>query len=126
MDLRVRVFIGEQGVKASEERDEFDETAVHMVALDESGVIATCRLREVEPGAWKLERMAVESRLRDLGVGGQLLAGAEEEARRSGAREMLLNAQLRAEPFYAAHGYEAEGETFMEAGIEHIAMRKAL
>ena len=126
MDLRVRVFIGEQGVKASEERDEFDETAVHMVALDESGVIATCRLREVEPVAWKLERMAVESRFRDLGVGGKLLAGAEEEARRSGAREMLLNAQLRAEPFYAAHGYEAEGETFMEAGIEHIAMRKAL
>jgi predicted GNAT family N-acyltransferase len=122
----VRVFIGEQGVDASEERDDLDEAATHLVALDESGVIATCRLREVEPGAWKLERMAVDARFRDLGVGGKLLAGAEAEARTSGATGMVLNAQLQAEPFYAAHGYEPEGESFMEAGIEHIAMRKAL
>jgi predicted GNAT family N-acyltransferase len=39
---------------------------------------------------------------------------------------MVLNAQRRAEPFYASHGYAAEGETFMEAGIEHVRMRKAL
>jgi predicted GNAT family N-acyltransferase len=39
---------------------------------------------------------------------------------------MLLHAQRRAEPFYAAKGYEAEGETFMEAEIEHVRMTKAL
>jgi len=81
MDLRVDVFIGEQGVDASEERDDFDEAATHIVALDENGVIATCRVREVEPGAWKLERMAVAARFRELGVGGKLLAGRSEERR---------------------------------------------
>jgi len=126
MDLRMRVFVGEQGVDRDEELDGRDGEAIHIVALDESGVIATCRLRSVEPGVWKLERMAVEARFRDLGVGGRLLAGAEEEARARGAREMLLNAQLPAEPFYTSHGYQAEGEKFVEAGIEHIAMRKAL
>jgi predicted GNAT family N-acyltransferase len=126
MNLRVRVFVDEQGVDASEELDEFDEVATQLVALDEAAVIATCRLREIEPGTWKLERMAVERRARNLGVGGRLLAGAEEEARGSGATTMTLNAQIGARDFYAAHGYEPEGEIFMEAEIEHIRMTKVL
>ena len=70
--------------------------------------------------------MAVEARVRGLGVGARLLAGAEDEARAAGAEQMVLHAQIRAEPFYAANGYAPEGEGFMDAGIEHIAMRKAL
>jgi predicted GNAT family N-acyltransferase len=126
MALRIKVFCGEQGVDEEEERDDLDDAAVQVVGLDETGVIATCRLRDVGEGTWKLERMVVERRLRKLGVGGRLLAGAEDQARSAGATEMLLHAQRRAEAFYAAGGYVAEGETFMDAGIEHVAMRKAL
>ena len=78
------------------------------------------------PGVCKLERMVVERRLRGLGVGARLLAGAEDEARAAGARAMALNSQLRAQEFYASNGYAPEGETFMDAGIEHIRMTKAL
>jgi predicted GNAT family N-acyltransferase len=126
MALRIKVFCGEQGVDEEEERDDLDDEAVQVVGLDETGVIATCRLRDVGEGTWKLERMVVERRLRKLGVGGRLLAGAEDRARSAGANEVLLHAQRRAEAFYAADGYVAEGETFMDAGIEHVAMRKAL
>jgi predicted GNAT family N-acyltransferase len=125
MDLRVRVFCDEQGVSQREELDGLDEEALQIVALDESGLIATCRLRDLGD-EWKLERMAVEARVRGLGVGARLLAGAEDEARARGAEQMVLHAQIRAEPFYAANGYAPEGERFMDAGIEHIAMRKAL
>ena len=116
----------EQGVDASEELDELDAVATHIVGLDESGVIATCRVRELRDGQWKLERMVVEKRLRGSGVGARLLAGAEGEARERGGSEMVLHAQRRAEPFYASNGYIAEGETFMEAEIEHVRMGKAL
>jgi predicted GNAT family N-acyltransferase len=126
MDLRVRVFVDEQGVDPAEEVDELDEEATLVVAVDESGVIATCGLRDIGKRAWKLERMAVDSGARGLGVGGRLLAGAEAEVSAQGAREMVLNAQRRAEGFYAAHGYVAHGETFMDAGIEHVRMTKAL
>jgi predicted GNAT family N-acyltransferase len=34
--------------------------------------------------------------------------------------------QVRAQAFYASCGYVPEGETFMDAGIEHIRMTKAL
>jgi predicted GNAT family N-acyltransferase len=126
MALREKVFFGEQGVSREEEFDGLDEESTQIVAVDESGVIATCRLRDLGDGAWKLERMAVEQRLRELGVGSRLLAGAEAVAGEQGARQMVLHAQRRAEPFYAANGYVAEGETFLEAEIEHVRMRKAL
>jgi predicted GNAT family N-acyltransferase len=126
MALRVRVFVGEQGVDASEELDEHDADSLQMVAVDEKGVIATCRVRELGGDAWKLERMAVDGKLRGCGVGGRLLGGAEREALDRGAREMVLHAQRRAEGFYASHGYVPEGDTFLEAEIEHVRMRKAL
>jgi predicted GNAT family N-acyltransferase len=126
MDLRARVFVGEQGVDAEEEVDDLDAGAIQIVALDEGGVIATCRLRDIGDGQWKLERMAVERRLRGRGVGSRLLAGAEREVHQRGATGMVLHAQLRAEPFYASNGYLAEGDTFLEAEIEHVRMRKTL
>jgi predicted GNAT family N-acyltransferase len=126
MDLRVKVFVEEQGVDASEEMDDLDEVSLQIVGLDDSGVIATCRVRELDGDAWKLERMVVDRRLRGNGVGGRLLAGAEREAHEHGARQMVLHAQRRAEPFYVGHGYVAEGDTFVEAEIEHVRMRKAL
>ena len=127
-DLRRRVFLGEQRVDAADDFDEFEATADHMVALDESGVVATCRLRAYGDGGqdMKLERMAVEQRLRGSGVGSRLLEGAEELGRERGARRMVLHAQTQARDFYAANGYEPEGELFMEAGIEHIRMSKPL
>jgi predicted GNAT family N-acyltransferase len=124
-ELRVRVFCDEQGVSRSEELDEFEDSATHVVALDETGVVATCRLREVEDGV-KLERMAVERRLRGLGAGARLLEGAEALARERGAERVILHAQTRAQGFYGGQGYEPEGERFDEAGIEHVRMTKSL
>jgi predicted GNAT family N-acyltransferase len=126
MELRVQVFVDEQGVDPGEELDQLDEQSLQIVGLDETGVIATCRLRDLGGGEWKLERMVVDQRLRGLGVGARLLAGAEREARERGATEMVLHAQRHAESFYAANGYVAEGDTFLEAEIEHVRMRKAL
>jgi predicted GNAT family N-acyltransferase len=47
-------------------------------------------------------------------------------ARQRGDREVILNAQTHAAPFYARHGFLREGEEFMEAGIPHITMRASL
>jgi predicted GNAT family N-acyltransferase len=125
-ELRIRVFCDEQGVDPALEVDGRDDEATQVVALDESGIIATCRLRYPEAGICKLERMVVDARYRKLGVGGRLLEWSEEEGRTAGATTMVLNSQLRAQDFYGSHGYEPEGETFMDADIEHIRMTKAL
>jgi predicted GNAT family N-acyltransferase len=125
LDLRVRVFCDEQGVDREAEIDGLDREATQIVALDQSDVVATCRLRFVD-GACKLERMAVERRLRGSGVGTRLLSEAESEAARLGAGTMVVHAQRRAEDFYADAGYRPEGSTFAEEGIEHVRMTKSL
>ena len=125
-ELRIRVFCDEQGVEPELEVDGLDDEATQVIALDESGVIATCRLRYPEAGVCKLERMVVDARQRRLGVAAKLMDWAEEEARANGAKTMVLNSQVRAQAFYASCGYVPEGETFLDAGIEHIRMTKAL
>jgi predicted GNAT family N-acyltransferase len=125
-ELRIRVFCDEQGVEPELEVDGLDDEATQVIALDESGVIATCRLRYPEAGVCKLERMVVDARQRRLGVGAKLMDWAEEQGRANGAKTMVLNSQVRAQAFYASCGYVPEGETFMDAGIEHIRMTKAL
>jgi predicted GNAT family N-acyltransferase len=125
-DLRVRVFCGEQGVAPELELDGLDDEATHIVALDESGVIATCRLR-FSGESCKLERMAVETDRRGLGVGMRLLEGAEDEARRQGAGEVELKGQVAARGFYERGGYTVLSEEIVEdAGIDHVRMSRAL
>ena len=125
MELRVQVFCEEQGVSREEELDGLDHDCTQVVALDDLAVVATCRLRTVEGGA-KLERMAVDRSQRKRGVGNALLAAAERQAHASGAPLMILHAQRSAEAFYAQAGYAVEGDSFVEAEIEHVRMTKDL
>jgi predicted GNAT family N-acyltransferase len=123
--LRRRVFCEEQGVAADQEVDGLDAVALHLVAVQDDAVLGTCRLLSLGTRC-QLSRMAVDPNARRRGVGGALLREAEVQAREAGARTIALHAQTHAERLYAAHGYVARGPRFMEAGIEHVAMEKAL
>lgn len=125
-DLRVQVFVQEQGVPFSEEFDEHDESAVHAVALIEGRVVGTGRMYELPSGETQIGRMAVEPRYRRDGIGGLLLAFLEEQARQRGVREVMLHAQTYVQSFYERHGYVVDGEPFMEVDIEHVRMVKHL
>ena len=70
--------------------------------------------------------MAVAASLRRQGIGGSILALLEDEARSRGMTHITLHAQNYVKAFYAGRGYREEGEPFMEAGIQHLLMRKAL
>jgi predicted GNAT family N-acyltransferase len=69
-------------------------------------------------------RMAVRQDARGAGTGSLVLCALMDEARRRGDRDVVLHAQLGARDFYGRHGFVPEGEVFMDAGIEHIAMRR--
>ena len=124
-ELRLRVFSGEQGIPRNGEIDGLDPASTHIVAVRRGGIVGTCRLRFGE-GRCKLERMVVDQSLRRTGVGRELIEGAEREALRQGAPEIVLHAQRQVEAFYAECGYTPEGETFLEEGIPHVQMRKRL
>jgi predicted GNAT family N-acyltransferase len=125
VDLRIRVFCGEQGVTPDEEFDGRDDDAIHLVAVADGAVVGTCRLL-FEGATGKFGRLAVEPRARRRGIGASLLAAAEREARAAGAGRIALNAQAHARSLYAAAGYAERGEPFQEAGIEHVRMERLL
>jgi predicted GNAT family N-acyltransferase len=124
--LRHAVFVVEQGVPESLERDAHDADAFHAVALDHDRCVATGRLVRQEGGVGRVGRMAVDAGWRRRGLGAKVLAALEARARGDGLREIELHAQCYVEAFYAGRGYVRVGEVFEEAGIDHVVMRKRL
>jgi len=123
MPLREAVFVVEQGVAPELERDAFDPVCRHAVAETPDGtVVGTGRL--LPDG--HIGRMAVASSVRSRGIGGQILDVLVREARSLGMNEVVLNAQVQAQRFYARHDFVGEGDEFMEAGIPHRLMRRQL
>jgi predicted GNAT family N-acyltransferase len=125
LELRERVFCGEQGVSLEADRDGRDPESVHIVALSEGRVIGTCRLLFDERVA-RLGRLVVESELRGRGVAGAILREAERVALDCGADRIALHAQTYALALYRYNGYAERGARFTEEGIEHVAMEKVL
>lgn len=125
LDLRHRVFCLEQGVPKREEIDGRDGDAIHLVALRAGRVLGTCRLLFVDRTV-QLSRLAVEPDARRGGIATALLHEADREAAAARAKRIVLHAQTYARELYVADGYEPRGRTFVEAGIEHVAMEKRL
>jgi predicted GNAT family N-acyltransferase len=123
IELRHEVFCVEQGVPVREELDGRDDEGLHLVAVSGTELLGTCRLLFVGPTV-QFSRLAVRASARRQGIATALLERADEEARRGGARRLVLHAQTYARSLYEAAGYEPRGRVFMEAGIEHIAMEK--
>lgn len=120
--LRHAVFVVGQGVPEELERDELDAVSDHAVALVGGEVVGTGRL--LPTGV--VGRMAVAPSARRRGVGAAVLACLEERARERGYAAVELHAQLQAQDFYDKAGYSPYGEVYLEAGIEHVSMRKEL
>lgn len=125
--LRTEVFIGEQRIPKEMEWDDEDAACVHAVGCNRLGQpVATGRLLPSEQGVAKIGRMAVDRVLRGKGLGRDVLLALMDVARQRGDRQVALHAQRSAEGFYQRLGFVAQGEPFVEAGIDHIEMVKLL
>lgn len=123
--IRFEVFVDEQGVPAEIELDELDETARHWLVWDGDTPVATARAVAKDFG-WKIGRVAVRRPWRGQGLGLLVMRAIEDAAREAGAAELRLESQVHAMPFYARLGYAAEGPEYLDAGIPHRLMRKAI
>jgi predicted GNAT family N-acyltransferase len=123
--LRHAVFVVEQHVPVADEVDGRDDAGLHLVAVEDGAVVATCRLLH-EGATVKLSRMAVAASARGRGIASALLHEAEQRAREQRAQRLALSAQTDALGLYERAGYVAYGRRFMDAGIEHLMMEKRL
>ena len=125
LDLRERVFSGEQGVSIAADRDGRDHESTHLVAIDDGRVVGTCRLL-FRGHVARLGRLSVEPERRGEGIAAALLGLADQVALEGSAGAISLHAQTYARQLYLDAGYEERGPAFVEEGIEHVAMGKRL
>ena len=125
--LRKDVFEAEQNVPRPLDRDAHDYNADHVVAFDAKGrCVGTGRLVRVDSRTCQIGRMATAQDARKHGVGAAVLENLERMARLRGLAEIVVHAQLPAEPFYRNRGYVTQGDMFLEEGVPHVLMRKVL
>ena len=121
--IRVEVFVEEQGVPEELELDDRDAACTHVLAFDDTGaVVGTGRI----DADGKIGRVAVRAGARRTGVGLAMMDLLHQIARERGLAEVWCHAQVGAIPFYERLGYTQLGEVFLEAGIEHVEMRKRM
>ena len=136
--LRHQVFVIGQDVPEDLERDDLDATAEHALARLDGAVVGTGRLIDgrtdedgrLEPGTsgqvGTIGRMAVHEQARGTGTGRALLDLLVARAAEKGLPLVELHAQVHARGFYERAGFTPFGEVYLEAGIEHLGMRRAL
>ncbi|GAB5534866.1 MAG: GNAT family N-acetyltransferase [Rubricoccaceae bacterium] len=134
--IRQLVFVEEQACAPEDEWDAYDvpeargQTVHHLLGTVDGAPAAAARWRPlrqpegsgVELATAKLERFAVLPAFRGHGFGRQMIQYAMAEAQSAGCRHLVLHAQAYLVKLYRQLGFEAVGEPFAEAGIEHVKM----
>ncbi len=120
--VRGIVFIEEQKVDWEGEIDAFEKTATHFLGEVGGQPVATGRLRHLEDGWVKVERIAVRARWRGRGFAKEIVAFMLDHAKDAGAQKFKMHAQVYLEDFYGEFGFRREGGIFDECGIDHILM----
>ena len=128
-ELRILVFVVEQGVPLEEELDSHDVLATHFfvrhpasIEVVSRGIVGAARLVDKKEGVGKVGRVAIHQDHRGKGAGALLMRGVERFARSQGYVELMLEAQIAAEGFYSKLGYVGEGELFLDCDIVHRLM----
>ena len=119
--IRFKVFVEEQSVPVELELDEYDQTAIHLLALEDGQAVGCGRLVFFEEYA-KIGRVAVLKENRGNGYAKMICEELVNIARERGATKVILDSQCSAEGFYRRLGFASEGEIFDDAGIDHIHM----
>ncbi|QEW18019.1 hypothetical protein LA6_000176 [Marinibacterium anthonyi] len=129
--LRHRVFVREQGIFATHDRDDIDLIATHLVALstyahEADQVVGTVRIHEEAPRLWWGSRLAVDSDFRAVSrLGTELIRLAVRTANARGCDRFLAHVQMQnVALFERLHWQSLEQVTFH--GAPHMKMQADL
>lgn len=129
--LRTEVFVNEQNVPKELELDEKDnsEHTIHIGYFKDDKLIGVARLIDMDKDVIHIGRVAIDKNHRGEGIGHKLILGCEDIAKKVLNRDFTieLGAQFYAENFYKKLDYSRVNDNiYIDAGIEHIDMRKTI
>ena len=125
-EIRLEVFVEEQGIPAHLDPDGRDDSAFHVLCYKGDSVVATGRLVADEDGQGVLARIAVRSAYRGFGLGRRVVQKLESVAAEKGLAQLSLQPHAYLEEFYASLGYHTVPGEEMVGAHALITMEKSI
>lgn len=107
------------GMAKGTERDKYDESAWHFVAVCNSRIVGSLRLRELSPELGSLAYVCVLPEFGGQGIGTKLVKIAIAKASEVCLKRLRVMTRLSAFGFYERLGFSPQGEPFDYLGIPH-------
>ncbi|MEO6837161.1 MAG: GNAT family N-acetyltransferase [Ginsengibacter sp.] len=126
--VKLRNDILRKPLHLSFEKSELDreKNDILIGAFEEDKMLGCCLLTKVDHNCVRLRQMAVQNNLQGKGIGASLMNYAENVARDSGYKKIIMHARETAVGFYEKLGYSITGKEFTEVSIPHFVMEKKL
>lgn len=122
-NLRIEIFVKEQGVPEENEFDDYDMQVSHLVIFSDGEAVATGRNIPYGENTVKIGRIAVKKDKRGLGLGEKIVKELLRKAKEDGAKTVKVGAQTHAVGFYEKCGFTLVGTPeYLEENIPHCDM----
>ena len=122
-NLRIEIFVKEQGVPQENEFDDFDLEVPHLVIFLDGEAVATGRFIPYGESTVKIGRIAVKKDKRGLHLGEKIVLELLRKAKEEGAKTVCVGAQTHAVGFYEKCGFSLVGTPeYLEENIPHYDM----
>ena len=124
LDLRYELFFKVHDLPFDILIDEIENESEHVVAFNESHLLAYGRLHKQEEGKFQISQMVVSPNNQGQGVGSKILVNIMQRAKDQGANVIILNARTTAIWFYKRHGFKSSGSIYSSetTGVAHVKM----
>ena len=126
LELRNQVLRLPLGLSIWDDDRSGEEQDLHIGAFDGPSLAGSLILTRDGEHCFRMRQVAVSPSLQRGGIGRGMVAFAEKQAKQAGGRRITLHARAVAVGFYQKCGYRVTGEEFLEKGIPHYPMEKAL
>ena len=122
-NLRIEIFVKEQGVPEENEFDDFDLQVPHLVIFLDGEAVATGRVIPYGENTVKIGRIAVKKDKRGLHLGEKIVLELLRKSKEDGAKKVYVGAQTHAVGFYEKCGFTLVGTPeYLEEKIPHYDM----
>lgn len=110
------------GMERGTEKDKYDDSAIHLVAVCDRNVIGSARLRELSAELGSIAYVSVLPNFQNQGIGTKLIQELIEIAKEKNLRTLRVMTRLNALEFYKRLGFLEKGTPFEYLDIPHTFM----
>ena len=122
-NLRIEIFVKEQGVPEENEFDDYDRQVPHLVIFLDGEAVATGRVFPYVEDTVKIGRIAVIKDKRGFHLGEKIVLELLRKSKEDGAKTVCVGAQTHAVGFYEKCGFKLLGTPeYLEENIPHFDM----